>query len=83
LAPEELEPSLRGDWKLQDSEGGAEVEITLSPRLLKRYREELAAHTADIREYCRRQGVTYLRLSSDASIEDAVLGELHAGGLLG
>jgi len=83
LAPEEIDPSIRGDWKLQDVENGREVEITVSPRLLKRYQEELAAHTAEVREYCRRQGVTFLQLPSDASISETVLTGLHAGGLLG
>ncbi len=83
LAPEEIDPSIRGDWKLQDAENGREVEITVSPRLLKRYQEELAAHTAEVREYCRRQGVNFLQLPSDASISETVLTGLHAGGLLG
>ncbi len=83
LAPEEIDPSIRGDWKLQDVENGREVEITVSPRLLKRYQEELASHTAEVREYCRRQGVTFLQLPSDASISETVLTGLHAGGLLG
>jgi len=41
LAPEELNPSLRGDWKLRDMETGGTVEVTVTPRLLKRYAEEL------------------------------------------
>jgi uncharacterized protein (DUF58 family) len=83
LAPEELDPSIRGDWKLQDAETGREVEITISPRLLKRYQEELAAHTADIRSFCRRQGIDFLQVSSNASISETALGSLHAEGLLG
>jgi uncharacterized protein (DUF58 family) len=82
LAPEELDPRIRGDWKLQDAENRAEVEITLSPRLLKRYHEELAAHTRDIADYCRRHGVAYLQLSSAASLTDTVIPSLHGGGLL-
>jgi len=83
LAPEELNPPIRGDWKLRDAESGREVEITVSPRLLKRYGDELAAHTAAVREYCRRQGIAFLQLRSDAPIQEAVLADLHAGGLLG
>jgi len=83
LAPEELDPRLRGDWKLRDAETAAEVEITLSPRLLKRYHETLTAHTRDIGDYCRRQGVSFLRLSSGASISETVIPSLHSAGLLG
>jgi uncharacterized protein (DUF58 family) len=83
LAPEELNPSIRGDWKLHDVETAHEVEITVSPRLLKRYAEELAAHTADVQEYCRQQGIAFLQIPSNASVADTVLAELHAGGVLG
>lgn len=82
LAPEELNPSIRGDWKLHDVENGREVEITVSPRLLKRYQEELAAHTAGVREYCRRQGIAFLQLPSDAPIADMALTSLHSVGML-
>ena len=82
LAPEELNPSIRGDWKLADVETAAEVEITLSPRLLKRYEEELSAHTGTIRDYCRRHGVNFLQLNSAASVEESVLAELYAARLV-
>jgi uncharacterized protein (DUF58 family) len=82
LAPEELDPTIRGDWKLQDSETGAEIEITLSPRLLKRYQEELAAHTSAVRDYCRKHGVGFLQIRSDASIEDAVMADLYRARLV-
>jgi uncharacterized protein (DUF58 family) len=82
LDPEELSPGIRGDWKLHDAESGQEVEITVSPRLLKRYAEELARHTAAVQDYCRRQGIAFLQLRSDASIPDTVMADLHAAGML-
>jgi uncharacterized protein (DUF58 family) len=82
LAPEELDPRIRGDWKLQDSENANEVEITLSPRVLKRYHESLAAHIGNISAYCRQQGVHFVQLSSGASISDSVIPDLHSAGLL-
>jgi len=83
LAPEELSPDIRGDWRLHDAESGREVEITVSPRLLKRYAEELARHTAAVQEYCRRQGIAFVQLRSDAPIGDVVLANLHTAGMLG
>jgi uncharacterized protein (DUF58 family) len=82
LAPEEIEPSLRGDWKLRDLETGQEVEVTISPRLLKRYREAFAAHTGAIREFCRRQSIPYVQLRSDAPVDATVLISLQRAGLL-
>jgi len=82
LAPEELNPSVRGDWKLLDTESGAEVEVSISPRLLRRYQEELARHTEAIRDFCRRQGIAFLQISSDAPVGDTVLTSLRAAGML-
>jgi uncharacterized protein (DUF58 family) len=82
LAPEEIDPSVRGDWKLRDAETGAEVEVTISPRLLRRYQDELEAHTAEIREFCRRNGIAFLQIPSSVSIEDTALTSLRAAGVL-
>jgi uncharacterized protein (DUF58 family) len=83
LAPEELSPTLRGDWKLHDVETGREVEVTISPRLLRRYEEELEAHTAAIREFCRQQGMAFVQIPSSISIEDVALSSLRAAGVIG
>lgn len=83
LAPEELNPTLRGDWKLRDAESDREVEVTISPRLLRHYEEALEAHTAAIREFCRRQGMAFVQISSAISIEDVALSSLRAAGVIG
>lgn len=83
LAPEELNPTLRGDWKLRDAESGREVEVTISPRLLRRYEEELEAHTNAIREFCRRQGMAFVQIPSSISVEDVALSSLRAAGIIG
>ena len=83
LAPEELNPTLRGDWRLRDVESGRDVEVTVSPRLLRRYQEELEAHTAAIKEFCRRQGVAFVQIPSSISIEDVALSSLRAAGVIG
>ncbi|HEX6508700.1 MAG TPA: DUF58 domain-containing protein [Chloroflexota bacterium] len=83
LAPEELNPTLRGDWKLRDVESEREIEITISPRVLRRYEEELAAHTAALRELCRRQSMSFVQLPSSISLEDVALSALRAAGVIG
>jgi uncharacterized protein (DUF58 family) len=82
LAPEELDPSLRGDWRLRDSENASLVEITVTPHLLRRYREELKAHVAAVREFCRHEGMAFIQLSSDVSIPDTALSSLRAAGVV-
>jgi hypothetical protein len=82
LAPEELKPSLRGDWKLSDVESGSTVEVTISPRVLRRYEEALAAHTQEIREFCRRQGMSFLQIPSSIPLEEATLTSLRLAGVV-
>lgn len=82
LAPEELEPRLRGDWALRDAETNRVVEITVTPRLLRRYRDEFAAHTAALQDFCRRHDISFLRIRSDETIEQSVLRSLRSVGML-
>lgn len=82
LAPEEQNPTIRGDWKLHDVETSSDVEITLSPRLLKRYHEELESHTRAVSDYCRGHGVNFVQLNSAVSVADAIFGDLHTAGLV-
>ncbi len=45
LSAEELDPDLKGDLRLVDCEDDEATEITVSPALIKRYRETLAHFT--------------------------------------
>lgn len=83
LSPDEVSPPLRGDWKLVDAESGAHAEVTLSPNLLRKYREVLERHTAAITEFCRREGIAFVRLSSDVDLAGTVITDLQAVGVLG
>lgn len=82
LSPEEFDPSLRGDWKLVDAESGMATEVTLSPHVLRTYREALNRHTAAIAAFCRHEGIPFLQLSSDVDLAGTVLTDLQAAGVL-
>jgi len=82
LAPEEIDPPLRGDWKLVDAETSAGAEVTISPRLLHRYREALERHTKAITEFCRREGIAFAQLRTDVDLNGTVLSDLRAAGIL-
>jgi uncharacterized protein (DUF58 family) len=83
LSPEEIEPPLRGDWKLVDVETGSGTEVTLSPRLLRAYQEALEEHIAGISDFCRREGNAFIQLRSDVDLTGTVLADLQAVGVLG
>jgi uncharacterized protein (DUF58 family) len=82
LSREELEPDLKGDLKLLDSEDGDAAEITISRPLLQRYRRALDAFVLGAKEFCTRRGITYLMTASDASVEQLVTDHLRRRGLL-
>jgi len=82
LAPEEIEPAIRGDWALADVETNEVVETSVAARLLRRYEEELAAHTAALRSHAAQTGMTFVQMRSDAPLTETVLHDLYRAGLL-
>lgn len=79
LAPDELEPDFRGDWQLVDVESERALDVTVGPRSLQRYQSTLRQHTEGLKDACRRLGVAYVRLSSNASLSDELVPALLAG----
>jgi uncharacterized protein (DUF58 family) len=84
LAPDEMAPpaDFLGEWRLVDSEPGAPVEATITPGVLRAYRRLLGTFTQEAADFCRRRGVTYLQLSSDADIQDVVLRTFRTAGIV-
>jgi uncharacterized protein (DUF58 family) len=81
LSPQELQPDLEGDLTLVDAETEGRVEVSVTPAVLRRYEEALAAYTSEITEWCRSQGVTFTQISSATSIDDVVLRLLRRMGV--
>lgn len=83
LDREELEPLLEGDWRLTDAENpDRQVEVTLTPVTGGDYRERVRAYTAELRDFCRRQGAAYYLIPADTPLEDALFGMMR-GQLIG
>ena len=83
LAPEELRPDLNGDLTLVDAEDGERLEVTIGPAVLRRYQEALAAHTAEISDWCRGQSIAFAQVSSATPIDELVLRLLRRIGATG
>ena len=82
LDQEEWEPKLRGDLRLVDSEDDSAAEVSITSAVLKRYRRRVEDWTRDIGLFCRRRGLTYLRVLGDVTPEDVILKTLRRmGGL--
>lgn len=82
LAPEELEPELTGDLRLVDVEDGGLAEISVTPALLKQYKQTLNAFCEDIRHFCTQRGMIYVPTSTARPFDKLVLDYLRGRGLL-
>lgn len=82
LAPEELDPEWRGDFRLKDVETLEFNEITMSSRVLQQYKAALQAHNDALYDWSTRYGCRYHMLSSDTSVERAITHELRQAGVV-
>ncbi len=72
LAPDEIEPALSGELRLLDSETGTVREVSITPALLARYRQNFTRYCGEIETFCLRRNVTYLRVSTQTPFETTV-----------
>jgi uncharacterized protein (DUF58 family) len=82
LAREEVEPDLRGDFKLLDIETEVPVEVSATRAVLRAYRRQLDMFRASLRSYCATRGVGYMFTSTAVPFEDLVLSYLRVAGLV-
>ena len=82
LANEEVNPELVGDLQLIDAEDDDRADVTISAPLLKRYRANLDAYCAQVRDFCTRRGVTYVFTTNQSPFERLILTYLRQRGLV-
>ena len=78
LADEELHPEPGGDFAFVDSERGTRVEVSLDQRAIRAYQARLEAFFQSIHEYCRKRGLSYVRVGGGVTFEDALMEYLRA-----
>ncbi len=77
FSPSEFEPDARGDVQLIDSETREIVEMTMSPSVLRRYREGRDEFLHGVRTTAHRYGFSHLLAVTDESVEDTILKSLR------
>lgn len=84
FAPEEEDPELlgAGELRLIDSETGSEIELSLDTAQRERYREIFANWCLDVRGAFRERNGLYLSARSDADLEQVLVREWRAAGLI-
>ncbi|HMN96525.1 MAG TPA: DUF58 domain-containing protein [Phycisphaerales bacterium] len=85
LSPQEFDPSkggIVGDMKLVDCEDGDVAEITMTPALLRRYRETVDAYCGALRDFAVRRDMVQMTISSDLELDTLLMEYLRRRGLL-
>jgi uncharacterized protein (DUF58 family) len=85
LSPEEIDPGkhgLTGDLRLTDIEDDDVAEVTVTPALLRRYKDNLDAYCGKLRDFCVRRGMMHMTISTDTDMSALLLDYLRKRGLL-
>jgi len=73
VSPQEVNPELLGDLRLQDCESDRFREVTLTEGLLRRYRETFGSYCTQLERYCRTNEIGYVRCRTDSPFQDTVV----------
>lgn len=84
LDPCELDPALlgRGPTRLEDAEGGGELDLELTPATLDAYRRALADWNAALGAALARHGGRLVPVRADQSVQAVILREFLARGVI-
>jgi len=82
LAPEDLEPRLRGELRLQNIESRAELPLYISKEALRVYQQALVEYRRQLEMFCRSHDIRYYLLSSGMPLEETVFQTLRQGAFL-
>lgn len=82
LAPEEITPTLDGDFRLLDAESGEPIEVTADISLLRRYQQSFDEWRGEIERFCNGRGINYLFADTSVPLEEFVLTNLRRRGVL-
>jgi uncharacterized protein (DUF58 family) len=78
----EMAPDVMGDLVIVDCETGEQRELTITPRLLAKYRQAFEGFCHELEGYCRERQLSYFRTPIQTSFEDLMLRIFRAGGFL-
>ena len=82
LAPEEIEPTLRGHLELVVSETLWPVEVSITDPLLRYYRRTVEAFCTGIKAFCTQYGMNYIPARTSMPFDRLILEVLRRRGLL-
>jgi len=77
-----VDPDLKGELVLVDSENNVSREVTVTPSLLASYKAEYQRFCTDIESYCSKYQLGYVRTVTDFPFEELVLKVFRQGRFL-
>ena len=80
--PSEAKPDLRGDVRVYDCETGDEREVTVTAKVLERYREAWDEYIEEAKRFCTSRQVSYFRADVDVPFDELILRVFRRGGFL-
>jgi uncharacterized protein (DUF58 family) len=82
LCDEELEPQLGGQVRLVDCETGDEMNLTITPKLLKTYYLKLKGLQTGVKAAVKKYGGIFFQISSSDSLEKVVFDNFAKEGII-
>ena len=82
LSQEEIDPDITGDLRLVDCEDADFAEVSVSQRLLDRYRQTLAQFIQQAKDFCGRRDISYMMTSTERPVDRLVSRYLRQRGLV-
>ena len=82
LCAEELSPGFGGEVRLIDSETGDEVNISITPKLLKAYNLKLKAMSVVIKEGVKKYGGTFMQVSTSNPLDKIIFEQFAREGII-
>lgn len=81
-SPWELDPPIRGELKLVDTESSRSEELTITDSMLRRYKRAFGELGKDLRRYSTSHSIGYSMSRTDQPFDEFLLDLLKRGGLL-
>jgi hypothetical protein len=80
--PKEARPDLRGDIRIYDCETGDEREVTVTAKVLEKYRAAWEEYLDEAQRFCTSRQVSYFRADVETSFDELILRVFRRGGFL-
>lgn len=82
LAPEDQDPRMAGEVRLQNIENRSELPIYLTKEALRNYSHAILEYRRQLEAFCQMHDIRYFLLSSGTPLEETVFQTLRQGALL-